>query len=176
MGKSLSRKGISKIGKYPYKVKNRAHTCNEKFFFHHLFLRKYLIEDILIFSPVFMDFHAKCEEYFFIEYFFEKDARFCTDFLYFCSSFSDNDHLLRIRFYIDIGLYRKHRKRLRCISSFLFDLRHFDIGGIGDFITKFEKESLSNNLLNTKIHGLVCIKIWIVEIGSFRKKGSNPLE
>lgn len=59
-----------------------------------LSLREYLLEDEWIFAPVFMDLHAKSEEYFFIEDLFEHDTRLHTDGLDFFSSLSDDDDFL----------------------------------------------------------------------------------
>lgn len=59
----------------------------------------------MVFSPVFMDFHAECEEHFLVEDTLEDEARSRTDFLDLGSSFSDHDDFLTFRFDIDIGLY-----------------------------------------------------------------------
>ena len=72
-----------------------------------LLFGKDFIENFGILSPVLVDLHTQCEEYFFVEYVFQDDARVCTDGLDFFPSFAYHDHLLRISLHIDICLDRE---------------------------------------------------------------------
>lgn len=93
-----------------------------------------------IFSPVLIDLDPKCEKYPFPKNIFQDQSRFCTDILDLLSSLSDDDDLLRICLDIHIGL------DLHEIGVLIFDLRHLDIGCIGDLISELMEELLSDNL------------------------------
>lgn len=141
-----------------------------------LLLRKDFIKDFGIFSPVLIDLHPQCEEYLFIEYFFEDDPRIGSYGLDFFASFTNHDHLLRISFHIDVCLYREHGKRLLALSSLFFYLCHFDIACIGNLITEFEKELFADDLLYTQFCTLIRIIVRLIEEWSLGKEGSNTIE
>ena len=52
------------------------------------------------------------------------------------------------------------------VSSFFLDLRDLYVARIGDLISGLEEESLADDLLDTELHRLIGIVVWVVEIRS----------
>ncbi len=148
-----------------------------------LFFGKEFFKSLFIFSPVLMNLHTKCEEYFFIEDIFENHTRASSDGFYLFSTFSDDDSFLRVGFDIYISLDTEHltEKSFFCWTTsfegflhdgpcFAFlDLSDFYIRSIRDLISEFKKEDLTNHFLNPQIHRLISIVLRIIKKWAFWK-------